>query len=669
MRKCRELARTLIWGSLLLILVGLLISPSYSEDNNPEELFPVPDNLQKNVAFWITAFTRYGSSHTIIHDNDYLDIIYEVVNVDSIFYGLNVSERTKERKINAIKKEYRAILLKFHSSPPLDVTKLNKRELRVYRLWRGSSDSRKYRRAAYNIRSQRALRDSFIDGIKRSGRYIEEMKSIFRRTGVPEDLLNMAFVESMFNYRTYSRMGAAGIWQFTRYTGREFLTINYEIDERFDPLKSTEAAAKLLKKNYEVLGSWPLAITVYNHGLNGMRRAKSRLKTSDLGVIVEKYRSRLFGFASKNFYAEFVAAKHVAENEAIYFGNVAREVPLHYIVFRLPDYVKFSTLLTHFGLTQDQVVHLNPSLRSPILTNKRCIPKGFELRLAWGTENIEEIYAQIPDTEKFGRQVRETLASGGYRVRRGDTLSGIALRAGVSTRELMTINGIGNPHRISVGQRLQIPSKTQLVAKSTLPKEKEKVANRNIVQVASRQNLADSSEEIQAVGPMQPENVTATDEPRNDETIYIDPSISFPNFVPRPSGNVIEVASGETIGHYADWLAIPTQRLRNLNGLTFAEDIQVGRKIRLTFSNMSVEEFHRKRMEFHQGVREDFFERFRIDSVRTHIVASGENIWMLCKEVYEVPLWLAKEYNSQKNLDNLKTGELLQFPILATVVK
>ena len=85
-------------------------------------------------------------------------------------------------------------------------------------------------------------------------------------------------------------MGAAGIWQITRYTGREFLTINYEIDERFDPIKSTEAAAKLLKKNYEVLGSWPLAITAYNHGLNGMRRAKQRLNTTDIGVIADKYK-------------------------------------------------------------------------------------------------------------------------------------------------------------------------------------------------------------------------------------------------------------------------------------------------------------------------------------------------------------------------------------------
>ena len=650
------------------IVAIIMLQSSIARDINTsqsssEDLFPLPEKLKENVAFWIKAFSKYGSQYTIIHDSNHLNVIYEIVNVDSLFWGFNVSERTKERKIEAIKKEYRAILQKFHTSPPSDTTNLTKRERKVYEVWKDNKNSYKYRTASYNIRSQRALKDSFEAGIKRSGRYIEEMKNIFRRFELPETLLNMVFVESMFNYRTYSRMGAAGIWQITRYTGREFLTINYEIDERFDPLKSTEAAAKLPKKNFKTLGNWPLAITAYNHGLNGMQRAKQRLKTSDIGVITDNYRSSTFGFASRNFYAEFLAAKYVSENTQLIFGEVEQEKPMQYTLFRLPDYVTMATLTNYLGLTKEEVVDLNPSFRTPILTNQRCIPKGYDLRIRWDKlHTIDDLYAQIPDTEKFSRQIVEQLSAGGYKVRKGDTLSGIAHRAGVSTRELMELNGISNPNRIYVGQRLQIPSKTSLVAVADLPATEMKDNDSSVIKPVD-QNVKDDFESITPEGPMAPENVAATNTARNRSYSPLLTSI-LPGNITKPQGNKIKVVSDETIGHYADWLEVVTQHLRNINALSFNEEIRVGQTIQLTFHNIDAEEFHRRRLEYHQGIREDFYQRFHVDTIKTHIVSPGENIWVLCKEMYEVPLWLAIEYNSGKNLEKLKVGEFLLFPIL-----
>ena len=655
-------------GILALLLVSCVVcttvfSATACARETESDAFPLPEQLEENVQFWIRAFSLYGSSHTIIHDSQHLNIIYEVVNVDSLFKGFAVSERTKERKIEAIKKEYRAILQRFHITQPSDSTGLNKREHRVYEVWRHSTDTRKYRTASYNIRSQRALRDSFIAGTKRSGRYLEEMKNIFRRTGIPEALINMAFVESMFNYKTYSRMGAAGIWQFTRYTGREYLKVNYEVDERFDPLKSTEAAAKLLKRNYEILGSWPLAITAYNHGANGMKRATQRLNTSDLGVIVEKYRSPSFGFASRNFYAEFLAAKYVSENESRFFGHIEREKPDRFTVFRLPDYVLLSTLESHLGLGKDEIVDLNPSLRSPILTNKRCIPKGYELRISWekgGT--IKELYANIPDSEKFRQQVVEQLAAGGYKVKRGDTLSGIALRARVSTQELMRLNGITDPHRIYIGQRLYIPSKTELVAKSNIAESRAGSAD-NSAAAAVQQGVEYEADESM-MGPMVPPDLAKTVSPEQADIHAVQRAPFISLYIEKPQGTTISVLSDETMGHYADWLEVSTQQLRNLNCLAFGAQIHVGQRIDITYRNVALDEFHRRRVLFHQGIREDFFQRFRVDTVQTHVVARGENIWVLCKEIYEVPLWLAIEYNSEKNLEKLKTGDSLLFPIV-----
>ena len=110
-----------------------------------------------------------------------------------------------------------------------------------------------------------------------SGQYMIFLKKIFKKYDLPEELIVLPHVESSFNYKAYSSAGAAGIWQFTRGTGKQYLKISYEVDERLDPILSTEAAAKLLKRNYEVLGSWPLAITAYNHGAYGMKRAVKKL--------------------------------------------------------------------------------------------------------------------------------------------------------------------------------------------------------------------------------------------------------------------------------------------------------------------------------------------------------------------------------------------------------
>ena len=90
--------------------------------------------------------------------------------------------------------------------------------------------------------------------------------------GLPTELAALPHVESSFNTYAYSKVGAAGMWQFMRGTGRRFLRIDAAVDERLDPYRSTEAAASFLEQNYIVLGSWPLALTAYNHGAGGMKR-------------------------------------------------------------------------------------------------------------------------------------------------------------------------------------------------------------------------------------------------------------------------------------------------------------------------------------------------------------------------------------------------------------
>src|SRR5690606_30924180 len=142
-----------------------------------------------------------------------------------------------------------------------------------------------------------------------------------------------------------SRVGASGIWQFMNSTGKSFMTVNKYIDERKSPFKATEAAAKLLKENHMILKrSWPLAVTAWNHGPPGVRRAMKKTNTTDLGEIIS-HPAKTFDFASKNFYSEFLAALYVEKYQDKLFDNLhpAEALDLHAV--RLANVVRAQDLL------------------------------------------------------------------------------------------------------------------------------------------------------------------------------------------------------------------------------------------------------------------------------------------------------------------------------------
>ena len=156
---------------------------------------------------------------------------------------------------------------------------------------------------------------------------MDNFQEVFEAQGIPAQIALLPLVESSFENRSLSKAGAAGIWQFTRGTGRLYMKVTRNLDERLDPAKATRAAARLLRDNYKALGSWPLAITAYNHGRAGMMRARSEVGTSDITKIVSEYKGRLFGYASMNFYSEFLAAVDVYNNYQQYFGQLTLDKP------------------------------------------------------------------------------------------------------------------------------------------------------------------------------------------------------------------------------------------------------------------------------------------------------------------------------------------------------
>ena len=404
--------------------------------------FTAPAGLQSKVDFWKKIYSEYSTKHAVVHDIKNLNIVYEVVYLGE----KRLSRRARERKLGIVKKKYRNILRKIAKTK--NKSSLKGEDKRVFKLVKSN-----FYKASRQIRAQLGQKDRFREGIERSGLYLAEIKRILKQYGLPEELSVLPHVESSFQIGAYSSAGAAGIWQFTRSTGRLFMRVGYDVDERRDPILATYGAAKLLKRNFKSVRSWPLAITAYNHGLQGMKRAQKKFG-NDFVKVVNKYRSRTFGFASQNFYAEFLAAIHVVKNQNKYFPNLVIKKPVNITSFSLPDYIGIRTAMNFFDMSRDEIAAANPSLRRPVLNGEKRIPKGFHFQAPTAKVNdMVARYGQIPKKAKYGSQLR----SKWYTVRRGDTLSGVAQRFRTSLSSLKSYNNIGRRNRIYVGQVLQLP--------------------------------------------------------------------------------------------------------------------------------------------------------------------------------------------------------------------
>jgi membrane-bound lytic murein transglycosylase D len=281
------------------------------------------------------------------------------------------------------------------------------------------------------------------------------MRRILASHGVPPALAHLPLVESSYRTVAHSHAGAVGVWQFTRSTGRRFLHIDHAVDERLDTLLATEAAAKYLRENYDRLGTWPLAITAYNHGANGMAYAVRRLGTTNLATIVEQYKSPQFGFASRNFYAEFLAANEVMSQSERYCGPTRRPAIVRDTVV-VPDYVSFAEIARSANTDPESLAVVNPALARDVINGRLRVPKGYRLTLPADrtTDAFLLAYATLPSSTKSSTQARYYAT---HRVERGQTLSGIATQYRTSVAAIERHNHIADPRRLRTGQVLNIP--------------------------------------------------------------------------------------------------------------------------------------------------------------------------------------------------------------------
>jgi membrane-bound lytic murein transglycosylase D len=678
-----------------LWLACLLLLPALSLRAAPD--IPEPAELEPDVRFWMRVYSEISTNEGFIHDQRDLSVVYQTLHFDPA-----LPPRERERLVSDAREHYQAILRRLGSgaAPQTDD------EQRVSGLWPGAAPAR-LAQAADDVRFQLGQSDRFRAGLRRAGAWEAHISQTLSHEGLPPEIAALPHVESSFQPTAMSKAGAAGLWQFIRSTGRRYLRIDRAVDERLDPYRSTEAAAQLLSYNYRLLGSWPLAITAYNHGAEGMRRAREQIGSDDIVQIVRHYHSPSFGFASRNYYASFLAALRLDRDQARYFGSLQREPAAASQEVALDAPVRADALAGVLKLSRDTLRELNPALRATVWSLQQPVPRGYRLRLPAGLEGwsgsglaarltaalhapllavesvttnraaaVEPAVARTPAGKAArgqaalaavvpgsGPRSRALLSaaelaaaasaySASYIVREGDTLATIAVQTGIEPESLMRINRLRDSDHIYEGQVLTLATGNEhaaageLLAAQALEDERADEAVAELARARSGPIL--NAAEAQEQGPALLSDAAA---PASADPI---------DYSVQPDGSLIVVAA-ETIGHYADWLGISATSLRGLNGMHGRSNVRIGGRFKLNFARVSRKQFEQRRIEYHRRLQTEYFASHRITGSDTYVARRGDSLWSMTQRG-SLPIWLLQQYNPDIDFEDLRPGTQIVLP-------
>ena len=759
---------------LFVALLATLAAPLVSAADK----IPRPEGIQSDVNFWVRVYTEVTTNEGLLHDERNLAVVY-----DTLKFSAGSSPRERQHQVDERRDRHIAALRRIIAALPTEAGRagLSAEDKRVLALWGPNPSPIILREATSRIRFQLGQADRFKEGLIRSSSWETHIAETFANQGLPPELAVLPHVESSFNAAAYSKVGAAGLWQFMRSTGRRYMRVDDAVDERLDPYRSTEAAAQLLAYNYRVLGSWPLALTAYNHGAAGMRRAKESVGTDDYVRINRTYTSRTFGFASRNFFPSFLAALTIDENPEKYFGALERRPEQKFREITMPAYIRLSTLERALNVDREQLRVLNPAWRPTIYNGTRLVPRGYRLRLPADTAEKwtpDLLSAKVPANELYAGQITprthkvrkgETMAaiaqrygmsaarlgemngmsanaslragrrlqlpeqlprtlSGAapaatvaatenapaspanataasaplgefYVVRRGDSLETISSRVGVPQAELLKMNSLRNPDFLYEGQRLRIAGEAVAVTQAEADvkvaaidaargeAQREGAAVEVVREETTRpigsgeptRGRARSAAAVAMEAASTPEVATAVVQAAESarepvsaaQAEELSPALGpvsvtqgladSIDYQVREDGT-IRVEATETLGQYADWLQIPTQKLRTVNKLKARQPVLLGQKLALDYSRVSREAFEQVRRDYHAKLQAEFFVQHRIAGTEVYIVRRGDSLWTMTQKFSNLPVWLLRQYNPDTDLSDLRAGTQVTMP-------
>ncbi len=429
------------YGFARWLWVGMVCTFSvYAAEPIPRHLgpFPIPRAIHPAVRFWIDVFTRYSGNQALIIDEDpphYILRIVVVEGADPWDFSLRPAVR---RTLDEQKVQIRQVLsdLERHGAKAATWSPQHRWIWHLYGD-RIRQDPRFLDRLKDRLRIQWGHRERFRQALENMTRYVPHLRSLLRQAGLPEELTCLPLIESGYNPYAVSPAGARGLWQFMRNTARKHgLTVNAYIDQRLDPLYATVGAAQYLKRAYEEFGNWPLAITSYNHGVQGVRRAVQTLKTTDYVTIYRKYRGPYFGYASRNFYPEFIAACLIARHPERYFPSWQPRNPWQFAEYVLPRSMRIRDVLRTIDVPLTLFVQYNPQFTLQAFFANIRLEAGTRIRIP-----------VLPDT---------ATEAAFHVIRPGETLHSIARFYRVSIEQLLDLNPFLDVRRLLPGELIQI---------------------------------------------------------------------------------------------------------------------------------------------------------------------------------------------------------------------
>jgi len=592
----------------------LLEEPKIACDNS----FPCPDELLSRIHFWIGVYAKFGDEQVLFHDARHPSRLYSILETDAS------CQRGKDPDVIAKEKDrLKNLILTIAWKLKEGNSSFDSEEQHILNVFSEKTPEllpELLVEASDNIRCQEGNRNRFLEGMKKYQLYRDLIVAVLKSRGLSEDLQYLPFVESAYDLTAYSRLGAAGLWQIMPKTARVLgLKLNASIDERFDPEASTKAAARYLQNAYQELEKTaiqltsnltpgtlgPFVITSYNYGTAGVRRAMKQQGTDFVNVLYQ-YEGKRFKTAVQNFYASFLAARHVATNATKYFGKIeAPSVKVHEIIpLKRSTFVE--KLVDQLKIPMAEMRELNPSLSQKVWKGGRPIPKDFLLKLPPKKEGWDEQLASLwNDSQGKDSQDSKDLT---------EEPKVAVQTSGVQKTEAVEFKPPSFPISL-LGERL-IPE------------------------------VASYSTDMEPLGIDQ--DLFVLESTKGNQKHYF-----------------IHVENEETLGHYTEWLGIPrTQMLRNLNQMKFNDYLQLREKVRLPIaSEKQKKEFEAKRIDYHQAFEEEFKNKYQVVGKDTYIVKKGDTE-LEVSENLEIPVWLLKRLNPHFLKETLRSGQVLQIPII-----
>jgi peptidoglycan lytic transglycosylase D len=673
----------------VLLLLPLAIARAPAAD----DALPYPPQLQRDVDFWVRVYTRIDTNSGYLHDQYDLGVIY-----DTLHFAPASSPRARQRRVDRARDHYIAELRRIAAGKG----PLSAEDRRIEALWGPDVTPRRLLQAADDIRFQLGQSNRFKAGLIRSGAWQQAIAAALREEGLPPQLAALPLVESSYNPRAYSKVGAAGLWQFMPSTGRRFMRIDRAVDDRMDPFRATEAAAQLLAYNHRILGTWPLALTAYNHGVAGMRRAVAVLGTTNIVTIVRDYHTRRFGFASRNFYVSFLAALKIDRDPQKYFGSIVPLKEERFREVRMPAFVDIGPLARTLDIDSATLRELNPALRPAVWRGWLAVPRGYELRLpATGPVLTTAVLAR-----KLGPQVLLARAPAPRRSRarallaRAEHASLVAAVIPPASASVVTaVAASAAPAQFShvalTASTASMPA-TSTAAITTegdaLPADGARfgLTRQGLLDfkgvdggggrsapeslltswhggvaspaASSQQSQEGDAEGAQPVSEAQADELSPSLGPAGGSSQNADPT----DYSIGRHGTIV-VAAAESLGYYAEWLGVTAWDLRRLNHLRFRQPVRVGERIRLDFRRMPPEEFEARRRDYHQALEASYFAAHRIVGTEPYVAERGDSLWTLTQRFAQVPLWLLREYNPDTDFADLLPGTQVVVPRIEDV--